>query len=114
MTVTKGALYVLSRLIVAKICNVNEAAADLDVTPANLWEANEHIVATEPYPIYFDRVLPLEVTERLKFLTEKGAKLLTFVEPGCLDRQTLRGVRELKPGSAVKLDTFLSISHVMQ
>jgi hypothetical protein len=69
----------------------------------------QRIVAAEATPKHFDLEVPLEVTEKLTFISD-GSPRLKFRSPGYLDRQTLRGVRELEPRSAGELDELLSYS----
>jgi hypothetical protein len=112
VTVLKGKLYLLAKLKVAKVCDWGEAASDLGHT--NLWRGedehrrkSDHLIASEATPMDFDRVVPLEVTQRLRFESGSGSQPLQFQAPGCLDQQTLRGVRELTPQSALELDQLL-------
>ena len=58
--------------------------------------------------MHFKIEVPPEVTEKLLFVASPQSKPLKFVEPGCLDKQTLRGVREIEAASAKLLDEFLS------
>ena len=52
--------------------------------------------------------LPLAITEQLRFEGSEESKAAHFVEPGILDQQALRWVRELDYASAQLLDKFLS------
>lgn len=108
VTVIEGELYVCGRLIVGKICaNKEKAAALLGRSPETLWEADEHIVASAHTPMKFDLKVPPGVTRRLRFISGGAAKGLRFESPNYLDKQTLRGVRELDAASAAELDTLL-------
>lgn len=107
VTVLNGRLFLCGKLKVGKICNVNEAAKDLDCEPQDLWEASEHIIASEATPMRFDRSVPLDITANLRFVQPKGLDGLKFVTPGYLDQQTIRGVRQLEPSSATELDSLL-------
>jgi 5-methylcytosine-specific restriction endonuclease McrA len=104
VTVLKGKLYLLANLQVAKVCDYAEAADDLG---DDLWLASDHIIASAATPMDFNRVVPLEVTQRLMFVSGGNSKPLQFQSPGYLDQQTLRGVRELTPQSALALDQLL-------
>ncbi len=66
------------------------------------------MIASESTLMRFDHAVPLGVTERLAFVSGNTPKQLKFSSPGHLDRQTLRGVRELDSGSAAELDKLLS------
>jgi predicted HNH restriction endonuclease len=107
VSVIKGLLYLCGKLMVGKICKVNEAAAILGYEPEDLWEANEHIISTAATPMSFNLKVPLKLTKQLRFISGKGDKPLKFKAPNYLDEQTLRGVRELEPASAAKLDMLL-------
>src|SRR5271165_5769115 len=105
ITVKRGQLFLLCKLTVAYICGFEKAARLLKTE--DLWEAEDHIVAESPAPIMrrkFDVPLTLAITEQLRFEGSEESKALHFVEPGILDQQTLRGVRELDYGSAQLLD----------
>jgi hypothetical protein len=72
-----------------------------------LWQARDHLIAASATPMRFDLEVPLSITERLLFIASKSSKLLFFREPGVLNQQTLRGVRELDHASAGLLDELL-------
>ncbi len=105
VTVMDGELYLLARLEVGKICDFDEAASILGTE--DLWEASDHVIASASTPKHFDRAVPFGVSERLEFVSGNTTKPLKFKSPGQLDRQTLRGVRELDSGSAAELDRLL-------
>lgn len=104
VSVIKGSLYLCGKLVVGKICDIDEAAAILDYEP---WEANEHIIAAAATPMSFTLRVPLNLTRQLRFISDKGHKPLKFKAPHYLDEQTLRNVRELDPASAAELDALL-------
>jgi hypothetical protein len=105
VTVERGRLFLIGRLTVGQICGPAEAARILETE--ELWPAKEHIIAASATPMRFDIEVPSEVTERLLFIASPHSKPLRFAEPAHLDKQTLRSVRELDPGSARELDEFL-------
>ncbi|MDP9475371.1 MAG: HNH endonuclease [Actinomycetota bacterium] len=105
VTVVEGELYLLGRMRVDKVCSEEEAAKKLGTR--DLWEAGDHVVSTEYTPKRFDLGVPPEVAARLRFVTDGTEQGLKFASPGHLDRQTLRGVRELDPASAEELDQLL-------
>jgi len=106
VTVKKGTLLVAGKLTVGKICDKDEAAAELG--DDNLWEAAEHIVASAGTSKHFDLAVSASITKKLLFVSgDDGSKKLKFRAPGLLDEQTLRGVRELEPKSARDLDQLL-------
>lgn len=107
ITVTDGQLYLLGKLEASKICSVDEAAKDLNCKPEDLWEADDHIVASQATPIDFSLKVPLNITQSLRFIGDGTKKPLKFKSPTKLDQQTLRGVRELDSISAAALDKLL-------
>jgi len=107
VTVKKGKLYLCGKLIVGKFCNVYEAAKDLGLPPEELWQAAEHIAASEATTHLWDLEVPLTITEQLELLSGNEIVYPKFVSPGKLDRQTFRIVRQLEPKSAAMLDKLL-------
>lgn len=107
VTVNKGKLYLCCKILVDKICGVNEAAADIGKNPEDLWQADEHIAASASTPIHWDFEVPIKITKQLKFLSGDESKHLTFLPNDKLDQQTLRGVRRLTTESAATLDKLL-------
>jgi 5-methylcytosine-specific restriction protein A len=107
VTVIEGELYLCGKLVVGKICDVNEAAAVLGRKPEDLWKANEHIVASSATPMHFHLKVDLELTKRLQFKTTEGIQTPKIKPSGHLVEQTLRTVRELDSASATQLDKFL-------
>jgi hypothetical protein len=74
------------------------------------WSAKEHLIARPgtATPTRLERVVPLEIVQRLEFHTTEGIKGLAFVDAEKLDRQALRGVRRLTQPSARLLDDFIT------
>jgi len=107
VTVRRGRLFLIGRLIVGQICGRLEAENILD--DDELWEgADEYLIASSATPMHFHIEVPTEVTEKLLFVASPHSKHLLFIEPGRLDKQTLRSVREIEPASARALDELLS------
>ena len=107
VTNLSGNLYLCGKMIAGKICDQHTAAKLVGRKPEDLWEASEHVIAREATPMNFDLRVPLEITTRLRLASGKRSMPLKFVEPGRLDQQTLRGVRELEHSSDLELDTLL-------
>lgn len=108
VTIFRGALYLLTKFEVAKICQPEEAATELGEDPDALWPADYYAIAAAAAPSDFDREVPHPVARQLRFTNSQGIpKPLTFRANGQLDQQTLRGVRELTPASAALLDALL-------
>jgi hypothetical protein len=107
VTVLKGKLYLLGRMEVGLICTPQEAGAILGCDPEELWQADEHVIAGMATRMDYDRRLPDSVTRRLRFVSGGALHQPVYDSPERLDRQTMRGVRELSPESAAMLDEFL-------
>jgi hypothetical protein len=107
VTLRHGALYLLTKLRIAAVCDVEEAADHLATAPELLWEAEDHVVADAAAPADFDRTVPLAVAQALRFVSSGETKPLKFQADDLIDQQTLRGVRELTAESAARLDALL-------
>jgi hypothetical protein len=73
------------------------------------WESDEYVISvpgTET-PIDFDNLLPDDVTAQMVFVTARGLTRAVFRDPGRLDQQTLRGIRQLSSESALLLEEYL-------
>lgn len=107
VTVKKGKLLVAAKIIVGQVCNTTEAARALGTS--DLWNALDHIVASESTPLDWSFEVPSNITETLEFVSPTGSdnSRLFFKSSGILDQQTLRGVRRLAPESAALLDDIL-------
>ena len=102
ITIKKEKLFVGGRLVVQKLTTQEGAEKALG---HELWEARDHILAREPLDVLRNVVVPDEITSRLRFVPNNA---LTYVSPGVLDPQTLRGVRRLTHESATLLNDVLS------
>ena len=107
VTVKDGTLLLRGKMIVGKYCDVNESARVTGLKPEQIWQADEHIIASKATPMIWDLEVPLETTKKLKFISGKNIKSLVFISGNRLDRQTMRGVRHLTPDSAALLNKFL-------
>jgi hypothetical protein len=107
VTVRHGRLFVIGRLTVDEVVGPLEASRVLG-EDSLIEGADEYVIAASATPMHFHIEVPVEVTEKLLFIASPHSKRLHFVEPGVLDKQTLRGIRELEPASAKALDEFLS------
>ena len=106
VTVKKGNLFLGGCLTVGRICNVKQAAQVLGTTPTKLWKADEHVIASEATAIQKNLRVSLETTEKIRFVSPNNPDL-KFTAPGVLDKQTLRGVRQLTEASANLFDECL-------
>jgi hypothetical protein len=107
ITVITGQLYLLGKLVIGDLGDIDTIAQQLNTTPAQLWSAADHIRASAATPMDFERRVPLELTEQLRFHSDSATRVV-FKSPGHLDTQTMRSVRELTPESAQLLDSILS------
>lgn len=105
VTIFEGAMHLMCKLEVCTVCDFEEAAAYLGTM--DIWNgASDHVIAVQPVPKHFNLAVPVETARRLGFVSE-GSPGLVFKSRTQLDQQTLRGVRELAPTSAMKLDRLL-------
>jgi hypothetical protein len=107
ISVRQGELYLIGKVRVALITSQDAAASLLGDDPAELWEADEHILASAATPMRFARKVSSAMTQRLRFKRGSLEVPLKFTASGLLDQQTLRGVRELTLDAAAALDTLL-------
>jgi predicted HNH restriction endonuclease len=107
ITVIKGDLFLCGKLEVGIFCERSEASKILNAE--NLWEAEEHIIASKGTPMNYDLAVPLEVTKTLKFISGSKVSGLKFRSSNKdkLDEQTLRTLRELSVESAIEFDNLL-------
>ncbi len=108
VTVLEGRLFLAGRIEVQSIVGQQEASTAL--AEDRLWEASEHIIARPgtDNPQRYRRQVPAEVVKQLRFIEHTGPAVAPIVDSqGLLDRQTLRGVRELTPASAALLDRLI-------
>ncbi len=92
-------------MVVDRVCSKKEAEKLLGID--DLWNAEEHILASTATPKDFTLEVPVKVAKRLRFITSSKSKTLRFVDDTHLDKQTLRSVRQLEPASASFLDELL-------
>lgn len=107
VTILRGQLYVLARMVVAQICGPEEAAAILQEDPQELSYASDHVIAQSCTPMNSNLRIPADITKTLLFLENGQTTGPTFKYPNYLDNQSFAGVRELTAASAAQLDTFL-------
>jgi len=107
VTVRRGKLFVAGRMQVEAILSQKEAERHLKTR--NLWLASDHAVAKpgRATRMVFNRQVPPDVVQSLRFVTGDGERPPAFISSGVLDSQTMRGVRQLTATSARKLDAIL-------
>jgi hypothetical protein len=104
VTVRDGSLYVGGYLDVGQLVDRQTARK---IMGREVWEAEEFAIPKNPQHFLENRRVPLNVTRSLRFRpAEKG---LVF-SGDQLDRQTLRGLRELTPESAEALESLIGKS----
>jgi hypothetical protein len=96
-------MYLLGKMQVGKVVTKDEARRILGMEP---YDAPEHIIASACTVARLSEV-PSEVAKELRFISGSRKEGPAFREEDVLDRQTLRGVRELDAESASRLDEFL-------
>jgi hypothetical protein len=101
VTVRHGRLLLGARMRVTEITNRPTARRRLG---ADVWDAPDHAFGEAGTPLRHDLTVPDAVVKNLRFAPSGSP--LRFVGRR-LDQQTLRGVRELTPGSAALLDQLL-------
>src|SRR5437667_2349855 len=107
VTVMSGRLLLLGRIEVGAILGQDQAEAALGGV---LWDADDHIIAKagSENPRRFRREVSIEVAKGLRFLGGEGpARTPQLDSNDSLDRQTMRGVRELTASSAALLDSLI-------
>ena len=109
VTVMKGILYVGGYIEVHGVLNRRDAAKFLGMPDSELWQAEEYAVADRGTTVSFQEncAVPSAIAQKLEFTKGKGFVNLRFEAHGKLDRQTLRGVRKLAPGSELALVSLL-------
>lgn len=110
-TIKDGTAFFVARMKVGSVVNRPQAVAQFG---RHLWRASDWCIAAAgtATKLIYDRPVPTEIAKRLRFKTEQGESKLAFSkrDPGKLNGQTLRSVRELTPQSAHLLDTLLGTS----
>ena len=107
VTVVRGRLFLTGRMQVYRVLSQREAETYLK--DKNIWRASIHLVArsNSATPIRLNRIVPLAVVQRLRFISGKAVKQPVFESPGRLYTQTFRTLREMTPDSAAELNKLL-------
>lgn len=106
MTIRKGKLFLLGRLIVDRVVAKEEAAAILPYEPR---DDSDHLLARPGTEVILRlREVPVSIASDLIFYGQGDkAMLLRFLDGKRLDPQTLRNVRRLSLQSAQTLELLL-------
>lgn len=100
VTIINGRVHLGGALLVDEVVGPGEARKRFKKRAGS----SDHILARKPQVFRTDLVIPMSTIRALRFT---GNKTLVFKSTETLDTQTLRGVRELEPGSAKLLADLL-------
>jgi hypothetical protein len=106
-----GQLYLGGRMPVRQIASRSEAVR-IEENP-DLYDAEEWILDPTKQggtPLRLHRRLAPALTKQLRFLSRQGLREPFFRTPTELDKQALRGTRELTPQSAALLDRIIDLT----
>lgn len=97
-----GGLHLASRLCVDVITDDPSEIFD-DLT--DLYEASDHVLATEAAPMFFDLKIPNNILKKLKFINGTGELTgVKYLANGKIEPQTFRGCRQIPTDTAAVLD----------
>jgi len=107
VTIRRGKMYLIGRMHVERVLHSTKQASQM--LGYEVWDASDHLLAAphDRTEQRLDRQVPESMVRKLHFESNAGPQGLKFAGPGELDRQTLRGVRELTSTSAMLLDELL-------
>jgi hypothetical protein len=105
-----GTVHLISRLDVDQILDQREAERFFG---ERVWDAADHLIARKPLSrCRYDVTIADDKLIEVEFITAKGTDVLKFdqrngAEPGTVDRQSLRGVRQITESTAGLFDSLL-------
>ncbi len=111
VTIFDGQLFLGGRLIVDRYVTQAEAKAHVpEQRFQDHQEVGQHMIADRrtAVPYKSDRKVPFSTVQALTFITANGSAKLKFSDGANLDRQTLRGIRELTEEAAQVLDEVIA------
>jgi hypothetical protein len=79
----------------------------------DVWEASDHLIARKPLTkCRYDVTVPHALLSDIEFITAKGTDGIKFdqrdgADPRAVDRQAIRGVREISASTAGLFDRLL-------
>jgi hypothetical protein len=98
-------IQLIGKILVDQVVDEDEAKRQLG---PDVWEAPDHLLAREPVCRYrFDVFIPIGMLTQLEFVHNGGTLSLKFDREGNVDRQTLRGLREITASTAGLFDSLL-------
>jgi hypothetical protein len=110
VTVLEGTMHVLGRLVVDDVLDQQRAEKFFGEP---VWPAADHLIAKPPVSeCRYDVSVPYGRLNEVEFITSKGTDVVKFdqrdgADPHAVDRQALRGVREITASTAGLFDALL-------
>jgi hypothetical protein len=103
VTVRHGRLRLVTRIVVGHVTDQAGAARLLRCEPADLWEADYHVVAAKGTELEIVDADVQGLAPSLRFESAAGHDRLTIAEDGTVNAQQLQTMRILSPASAALL-----------
>ncbi len=102
VTIRQGRLWLVTRIVVARVTSQTGAAAILNESPDELWEATHHIVAAEGTAREIAERDIHHLASQLRFMSAGGNDRLTLDEDedNAVNAQQFQTMRVLSPASA--------------
>ena len=103
VTVLRGTIHLVGRLVVDEILDQRQAD---EYFGEPVWPAADHLIAMEPASACrYDVCVPYDHLNAITFITSNGTDVVKFdqrdgADPHAVDRQNLRGVREISADTA--------------
>jgi len=110
VTVRKGRLQLVHRIVVGHVTTQRGAAKVLGCRPSDLWDANAHIIAADGTDHVIEEKDIHAVAPRLRFQSASGKDRLAFKVDGSVSAQQLQTMRILEPSSAELLTKLVKAS----
>jgi len=110
VTNLKGTIYLIGRMVVDRV--LDQQAAE-KLFGLDVWQADDHLIAREPMSkCRYNVTVPFRKLKDIEFITDTGLDVIKFdqrvgADPHTVDRQTLRGVREITASTAGLFDSLL-------
>lgn len=99
-----GEFFLIGSAVVGKFASAAGIRRELGYEP---YTGSDHIIFEPPVEARLDRVIPLEILEKLQFETQQGRTSVTLGPDGIPSPQAFRTLRNLTSGSAWDLDQLL-------
>jgi hypothetical protein len=111
VTNIKGTIYLIGSMVVDQVADESRAR---QVIGPEVWGVSDHLLAKKPFSrCRFDVTVPFGELRQIEFVGPKGSNALKFdqragADPRAVDRQTLRGVREITESTAGLFNRLLA------